>query len=88
MLFRSPDTLAAILGIQRGDIVIQIGSTKIGGTADVQTALGSVEAGKKVEVHVLRRGKEQVLSAEKPAAEGGEAPKLEKRKKQAPSEIR
>jgi hypothetical protein len=84
-----PDTLAKALGLERGDIITKIGDTKIGVTADVQQALGGIDAGKRVEVHVLRRGKEQVLSADKPMAKAdGTAPKLEKRRKSESNEIR
>lgn len=82
-----PDTLAKTLGLERGDIILKIGATKIGATADVQQALGGIDAGKRVEVHVLRRGKEQVLSADKPTVNaGGASPKLEKRRKSDKSE--
>lgn len=84
-----PDMLAQRLGIERGDIVLQIGTQAIRGTADVQQALGDIAPGDKVEVKLLRRGKELVLQGAKPAepatgtesTEPGGKPKgLERRK--------
>lgn len=60
-------TLAATMGIQRLDVVLELGGKAIGSTADVQAALGGIAVGDKVEVKVLRRGQELLLSADKPA---------------------
>jgi hypothetical protein len=75
------DTLASSLGIETGDIVLEIAGKGIASTKDVQDALGPIAAGKTVEVKVVRRGKELVLKAEKPDAQEAEAAPLEKRAK-------
>jgi hypothetical protein len=62
-----PGTLAESLGLSRGDIVVRIGSESIGSAADVQKALGAIEANAKVEVHFLRKGAEKTATANKPA---------------------
>lgn len=63
-------TLAEALGVQARDIVLRIGGKTIGSSLDVQAALGAIEAGGKVEVVVLRGGKETKLSGVKPATDG------------------
>src|SRR5262245_23496134 len=76
------DTLASALKLEAGDIVLEIAGTKIASTADVQQALGGIEAGKRVDVKIVRRGKELTLHADKPAAPADAAPApLEKRNK-------
>ncbi len=81
-------TLAAALGLRSGDIVLAIGEVPIGSTADVQKALGPIEAGKPVAVKVNRRGRELELSAPKPAAPAPAEKKLEARKPEGGGEIR
>lgn len=66
-------SLAAALGLARGDIVTRIGTAPIGSPQDVQKALGPIAVGGEVEVHFVRKGQEQVAKARK--AEGNEAPK-------------
>lgn len=61
-------SLAAALGLARGDIVTRIGSVPIGSPQDVQKALGSVEVGGDVEVHFVRKGQEQSAKAKKTEA--------------------
>lgn len=63
-----PDSLASGLGLRAGDIVVRLAGRAIGSPADVQAALGTVQAGAAVEVAFLRRGVEQVATANKPAA--------------------
>src|SRR5262249_38225132 len=41
------DTLASALKLEAGDIVLEIAGTKIASTADVQQALGGIDAGKR-----------------------------------------
>lgn len=73
------DSLAAALGVQKGDLVTHVGGRAIATTQDVQEALGSIEAGQDVEVRVLRRGKTVELVAEKPAAAKESRVPLQKR---------
>lgn len=68
-------SLAATLGLQRGDIVVKVGERAIGSTDDVQQALASVEVGQPVEVVFLRKGAEKRASAPKPAVAAAEPAK-------------
>jgi hypothetical protein len=79
-------SLAQSLGLQRGDIVMQIESTPIGSSMDVQKALGGIEAGKQVEVKFLRKGKEMTAKATK--TEAVEEPKKVEPKKAKNATIR
>lgn len=75
-------TLAEALGLRSGDLVVRIAGKPIANTADVQDALGSVEAGADVEVVVYRKGLETTLRAKKPEAKSEEpASPLQKRGK-------
>ena len=78
-----PGTLAESLSLRAGDLVVRIAGKSIASTADVQEALGSVEAGAEVEVVVYRKGIETTLRAKKPEpkAEDAASP-LQKRTKQ------
>lgn len=58
-------TLAERLGIEAGDVVVKIGETTIREVADVQDALGAIDAGETVRVEVDRDGETVVLEAEK-----------------------
>jgi serine protease Do len=63
------DGPAAKAGIQNGDVVIKIGGAVIEDQSDMLRAIGGSTPGKKVEVVVMRQGKEkslQVELAEKP----------------------
>ncbi|MBK8097642.1 MAG: PDZ domain-containing protein [Planctomycetes bacterium] len=80
-------TLAEAMGLMRNDVVLDIGGKAIGSTADVQDALGGIAAGQQVEVKVLRRGKDLLLSATKaedaatePPADAQKAKGLRERK--------
>ena len=94
----SDDSLAARLGLQRLDIVLQVAGQPIASPADVRQALAGVAAGAKVEVEIVRKGQRQLLTAEKPAgpataepdAKAGAAPrgKLEKRAGKSGGEVR
>lgn len=66
--------LAQALGIEAGDILLQVGAQPVCDTDDVRVGLRGVAAGGKVEVKVNRRGAEKVLTASKPAAETKPAP--------------
>jgi serine protease Do len=79
-------SLAESLGLQRGDIVVQIESTAIGSSMDVQKVLGGIEAGKQVEVKFLRKGKEMTAKATK--TEAVEEPKKLEAKKGKNATIR
>ncbi|MFZ9969708.1 MAG: PDZ domain-containing protein, partial [Bacteroidia bacterium] len=50
---------AEAAGIQRGDIVLQVGSDSIGGMSDYMTALSHHQPGDQVEVKV-KRGEENL----------------------------
>lgn len=67
-----PESLAASLGLQRGDIVTRIGKSQIGSPQDVQDALGPIEVGGDVAVTFVRKGKEQVATAKKLEASAAE----------------
>lgn len=67
------DSLAAALGLARGDIVTRIGTVPIGSPQDVQKALAPIAVGGDVEVHFVRKGQEQLAKAKK--TEANEAPK-------------
>ena len=79
-------SLAESLGLQRGDIVVEIESTAIGSAMDVQKVLGGIEAGKQVEVKFLRKGKETKAKATK--TEAVEEPKKLEAKKGKNATIR
>lgn len=59
-------TIAADLGLERGDIVTAIGGSAIGSAADVRAALAEIEAGSRVEVTWIRRGVEKTGAVVKP----------------------
>ena len=58
----SPGSPAAEAGITGGDILIDLGGNRIGGLEDFDAALRKFKAGDKVEVVVLRDGKEVKLT--------------------------
>ncbi|MBA2117271.1 M28 family peptidase [Bremerella alba] len=58
----SPGSPAAEAGITGGDILIDLGGNRIGGLEDFDAALRKFKAGDKVEVIVLRDGKEVKLT--------------------------
>ena len=61
-------TLAEKLGIQEGDVVVEVAGEKVGSPQDVRGALQKVAAGETVKVTVSRDGKNQTLEAKKPGA--------------------
>ncbi|MCU0864871.1 MAG: PDZ domain-containing protein [Planctomycetes bacterium] len=61
-------SLAAALGLQKGDIVTRIGEHAIGSPQDVQDALGPIEKGAEVKVTFVRRGVERTATAAKTEA--------------------
>ena len=84
-------SLAAALGLQKGDIVTRVASHPIRSTQDVQQALAPIKKGEAVEVQVVRKGATKTLSANKTedaeaAPDAGqkpaEKPKLQRRPKQ------
>lgn len=48
---------AARAGLQRGDVIVKVGSHEIGNIHDYMFALGELEAGRKVTIEVEREGK-------------------------------
>lgn len=58
----SPGSPAAEAGIKGGDVLIDLGGNRIGGLEDFDAALRKFKAGEKVEVVVLRDGKEVKLT--------------------------
>ncbi len=85
-------SLAAALGLQKGDIVTRVGSHPIRSTQDVQQALAPIKKGEAVEVQVVRKGATKTLTANKTedaeaqAPDAGQKPadkpKLQRRPKQ------
>ena len=82
-------SLAAALGLVRGDIVTRIGTVPIGSPQDVQKALGPIDVGGDVVLHFVRKGQEQVAKAKKTEAneaskaadaEGGRDGRLQRRR--------
>jgi hypothetical protein len=71
-------SLAADLGIQKGDVLLRIGDRRIGSSADVGDALGGIDAGQKVPVEVNRKGRAVELEAQKKV--GVEPSKLRERR--------
>ncbi|MCA8965449.1 MAG: PDZ domain-containing protein [Planctomycetes bacterium] len=92
----TPDSLASTMGLQRGDIVLEVAGNAIGEPADVRKALAAVAPGKTVEVVCLRKGARTTLKAEKPAAvklekadeAGKSAGRLQKRERKDGETIR
>ncbi len=72
-------TLASSMQIKAGDIVLEIGGSKIASTKDVQDALGAIAAGAPVEVTLLRQGKALTVHADKPATHEAAPAPLAKR---------
>ncbi|PQO42242.1 M28 family peptidase [Blastopirellula marina] len=58
----SPGSPAADAGLKGGDIMIDLGGNRIGGLEDFDAALRKFKGGDKVEVTVLREGKEVKLT--------------------------
>ncbi len=59
-------TLAETLGLQAGDLLLQIQGQDIHGVATIAETLGGLEAGVDVSIQVNRKGKTHTLSAAKP----------------------
>lgn len=59
-----PDTPAAKAGIEVGDVIIQFGDHVIERSSDLPLAVGQSKIGSKVKVHLLREGKEKVVSVQ------------------------
>lgn len=76
------ESLAKALGLQRGDIVVEIAGKPIGNARDVQDALAPIDKGQDVKVQFVRKGQTQSATAAKtePAAPF-EKSRLEKRGK-------
>lgn len=66
-------SLAAALGLQRGDIVTKVAGKSIGSPADVQQALGAIDKGSEVEVTFVRKGAEKTAKTAKTEAVGDDA---------------
>lgn len=61
-----PKTLAEDLGIEAGDIILEVGTDEVSEPADVRPALRRIKAGEEVRVKIERDGAEQILTAKKP----------------------
>jgi hypothetical protein len=77
-------SLAQTLGLEAGDILLQVGSKAVHDTTDVRAGLAEITPGSQVTVRVNRRGAEKDLSATKPqpktpADKENGSKKLEKR---------
>jgi hypothetical protein len=59
-------SLAEKLGLETGDIVLEVAGRRVGTPADVRSALAEVKAGGKVTVRINRKGASKELSAEMP----------------------
>ena len=57
-------TAAEKMGLQKGDVITKVGDKKIEGTGGVTEAIKSMKPGDKVDVYVLRDGKEVKKSGE------------------------
>jgi S1-C subfamily serine protease len=82
--------LAETLGVEAGDILLQVGDKSVRSTQDVREGLAAVKTGKRVTVKVNRRGTEKSLEAKKPESKSAEkgSKKLEKREGAGKGEIR
>ncbi len=80
-------SLAATLGVEAGDIVLQVGDKEVQGTQDVRDGLAGVPVGGSVSVKVNRRGADKTLAAKKPDGKAS-GTKLEKRADAGKTEIR
>lgn len=63
-----PGSLGSTLGVEDGDVLLQVGSQKVGSVLDVRDGLSAVAAGDKLTVKVNRRGSEKTLETTKPVA--------------------
>jgi serine protease Do len=57
-----PDSPASSAGLQNGDVVTRVGSQSVSDQADWERSLLGFNAGEKIDVHVLRGGKDTSLS--------------------------
>ncbi len=55
---------AAVAGVKRGDILIQLDQYPINGMEDYMQTLGKLEKGLKTQLKILRDGKEQILEVQ------------------------
>jgi len=62
------DGAAAQAGIQAGDVLLSIGGTPVKRAIDIRRSLADAEAGSKVTVEVMRRGKRRTLDVTVPTA--------------------
>lgn len=79
------DSLAAKLGLQRGDIITAIAGRKIGSPDDVHAALSAIDPGAEVGVDFVRKGSAKSAAVAKPGepksdASTGPAPRIERRR--------
>lgn len=68
-----PDSPAAKAGVERGDILRQLGDEKIDSSEKAAEVLRTMKAGQKVPLHITRDDKEQTLEATLASREGREA---------------
>jgi general secretion pathway protein C len=62
---RDPELFEQV-GLQEGDVVVQVNDIKLDNPANSARALKSVQSGESVSVTVLRGGEEQVLTLNLP----------------------
>lgn len=58
-----PESAADKAGLKVGDIVLTVGGRKIRGAADLRNAVGLIRVGEKLELGILRDGRQQTLTA-------------------------
>jgi len=56
-------TAAADAGLRAGDVITELGGTKVGGTDDLRTAIGAHQPGDKVSITVQRGSSQETLEA-------------------------
>lgn len=67
----SPDSPAAKAGVKAGDLLIELGGTRVRGIEDLQEAMSKLEAGVATKMIVIRDGREVELMVTPTAAVGG-----------------
>lgn len=68
----SPDSPADKAGLQKDDVIIRVGNKKIEDVQDVKNIVGFSAPGTKLEITVIRNGKEKAIEAEVGALEDSE----------------
>lgn len=58
-----PDSPAAKSGLREGDLVVSINNRRIDDAADLLNAIGLLRVGQELEIGIVRRGEERIISA-------------------------